>query len=337
MYDEELDKPAQPKAWNLCDDLGQIEYIFSDKTGTLTSNVMDFKRASIDGIIYGRSIDQKVPAATQKKERDEMIERFSQICSTKYFDKNAGFVDPSLPQHLIENGIQAGKIREFFSLLSVCHSVMIEKSEDDDPNKILYRAQSPDEAALVSAAKNVGFACLKRSENKVEVNILGESRIYTILNILEFNSDRKRMSVIMKRPEGEIILLCKGADSVIFERLSKANHEALLEDTAAHLQMFANEGKKMLNSGLRTLCLAFRVIDHIEYEEWATQYKVAQSQINDREKACDDLAEMIEKEMTLMGATAIEDKLQEGVPESIEILSKAGIKLWVLTVNLILN
>jgi phospholipid-translocating ATPase len=244
MYDEELDKGARPKSWNLCDDLGQIEYIFSDKTGTLTSNIMDFKRASIDGVVYGRQIDSEHQTPEHHtKDEELMMERFKTICSTKYFDKNPGFVDSNLPQHIIDNGVQASKIREFFSLLAVCHTVLVETADETDPNKIVYRAQSPDEAALVSAAKNVGFACLKRTENRVEIDLLGESRTYTILNVIEFNSDRKRMSVIMKRPEGGIVLLCKGADSVIYERLSKENDEDLLSDTSFHLQKFANEGQ----------------------------------------------------------------------------------------------
>jgi phospholipid-translocating ATPase len=134
------------------------------------------------------------------------------------------------------------KIREFFSLLAVCHTVLVEKPDESNPNQILYRAQSPDEAALVDAAKNVGFACLNRTDNKVEIDLMGTSRTYTILNIIEFNSDRKRMSVIVRRPEGDIILLTKGADSVIYQRLDKLISKDIMEITSIHLESFANEG-----------------------------------------------------------------------------------------------
>lgn len=224
----------------------------------------------------------------------------------------------------MEEGLnQASMIKAFFSMLAICHTVLVETSPE--PNKIVYRAQSPDEAALVSAAKNVGFTCLNRNENKVEIDVMGEFRTYTILNILEFNSDRKRMSAIVLRPEGDILLLCKGADSVIYDRLDVLASSSISEITSSHLKTFANEG-------LRTLCLAYKRVSKEEYEAWNAKYQKAQATIIKREEACDLVAEMIEKDLILLGATAIEDKLQEGVPESIALLAKAGIKLWVLTV-----
>lgn len=85
--------------------------------------------------------------------------------------------------------------------------------------------------------------------------------------------------------------------------------------------------------GLRTLCLGYRVIAPAEYKAWSMKYQEAQKEIVDRDIKLDEISELIEKDMVLMGATAIEDKLQEGVPECIATLSKAGIKIWVLTVS----
>ena len=121
--------------------------------------------------------------------------------------------------------------------------MLVEKPEGESQStNIAYRAQSPDEAALVNAAKNVGFVFLNRNENQIELELLGESRIYTVLNIMEFNSDRKRMSVIIQRPEGDIILMCKGADSVIYDRLDQVASQHIMAKTSAHLQSFANSG-----------------------------------------------------------------------------------------------
>ncbi|KAJ3301045.1 hypothetical protein HDV03_001469, partial [Kappamyces sp. JEL0829] len=331
MYDEEADQSVNPKAWNLCDDLGQIEYVFSDKTGTLTSNMMDFRKASIGGVIYGKWIDPSIPTGTEEKdkealfrERDLMISRLGLLFDTKFLDSNPGFIDSQLPLDLQGDDDQSKRIKGFFSVLAICHTVLVEKPNELNPYNIHYRAQSPDEAALVTAAKNVGFSCLQRNENRVDIDFMGTTRTYTILNIIEFNSDRKRMSVIALRPEGDIILMCKGADSVIYERLNIEESASVMNVTSAHLATFANEG-------LRTLCLAFRRISKEDYEEWNTKYRIAQAAIEDREKKCDEVADLIEKDLILIGATAIEDKLQEGVPESIALLAKAGIKLWVLT------
>jgi phospholipid-translocating ATPase len=336
MYDENLQSRCNPKAWNLCDDLGQIEYIFSDKTGTLTSNIMDFKKASINGIQYGKWKDPNSKSKVRSNsitspdiaviadEKLAMMSAMNNMFDTKYIDKDSGFVDVEIPRHIAQNEEQGKRIREFFSLLALCHTVLVE--ENEIPNDISYRAQSPDESALVNAAKNVGFACLHRSENKVELDIMGELRTYTVLNVMEFNSDRKRMSVIVERPEGDIVLLCKGADSVIYERLDVPASFKIMQTTSSHLEEFANDG-------LRTLCLSFKILDKAKYEKWNSEYRKASALIEHREAKCDALAEEIETEMILMGATAIEDKLQDGVPESISLLAKAGIKIWVLTVS----
>eukprot|EP00842_Homolaphlyctis_polyrhiza_P002742 jgi/Hompol1/3469/HPOL_003247-RA len=339
MYDPETGKHVQPQAWNLCDDLGQIEYIFSDKTGTLTSNTMEFRKASINGIMYGHigvsptastnlvddetNHDSGMSADRLKAEAAAMHKGMLKLFHAKYISANPCFIDAKIPLHLSESSMQARKLREFFSLLAICHTVLIEKQEKN-PDEIIYKAQSPDEAALVSAAKDTGFACLRRIENLVEIDVLGVNRIYTILNVIEFNSDRKRMSVIARRPEGEIVLMCKGADSVIYERLGRDNDQDLMDITSNHLALFANQG-------LRTLCLSYRIVPEDEYQSWAEKYTKAQALIENREAECDAVAEMIEHDLTLMGATAIEDKLQDGVPECIATLAKAGIKIWVLT------
>ncbi|KAJ3295872.1 hypothetical protein HDU79_008224 [Rhizoclosmatium sp. JEL0117] len=335
MYDPESDKYVSPRTWNLSDDLGQIEYIFSDKTGTLTCNMMEFRKCSINGIVYGGSFESsKNPDDTRpeleirRDHESKMKALLGDMFDTKYLAKHLAFVDTQLPVDLKQGGEQARKIREFFSLLAVCHTVLVEKPEADvNPNHIEYRAQSPDEAALVAAARDVGFAFLTRNDDVAEIDLMGEVRPYKILNILEFNSDRKRMSIIIKRLEGQIILLVKGADSVVYDRLAETtdpNETVVREATLKHLEAFANQG-------LRTLCLAYKIIPNYEYESWLEKYKTAQNSMQNREKKVDEAADLIEHGLTLMGATAIEDRLQDGVPETIGTLAKAGLKIWVLT------
>jgi phospholipid-transporting ATPase len=146
------------------------------------------------------------------------------------------------------------------------------------------------------------------------------------------------MSTIVRTPSGSIKLFCKGADTVIFERLAKA--QPYTEKTLIHLEVRSFSLPLSLTSvtltqltqdyateGLRTLCIAYRDIPEAEYRQWASIYEQAAATINGRADALDSAAELIEKDMFLLGATAIEDKLQDGVPDTIHTLQMAGIKV----------
>ncbi|GBB83626.1 hypothetical protein RclHR1_10320004 [Rhizophagus clarus] len=337
MYHEKLDYPCTPKTWNISDDLGQIEYIFSDKTGTLTQNVMEFRKCTINGIAYGLgetdttrgaklagNPDQKSDDVDLEAEKQLMLSEMAKLFDNQYISSNLTFIDSKIYQDLRAADRQAKAIQDFFSALALCHTVLVEHPDENNPFKIEYKAQSPDEAALVGCARDVGFAFLERYQDTLVIELMGQRKEFTLLNVLEFNSTRKRMSVILRPPEGGVVLLCKGADSVIYERLEKGRQTKLREDTLADLEIFANEG-------LRTLCIAYRVISDEEYNAWAKTYEEAASSIYDREEKIEQACEMIEHSLTLMGGTAIEDRLQEGVPECIATLAKAGIKIWVLT------
>ncbi|KAI8885265.1 phospholipid-translocating P-type ATPase [Backusella circina FSU 941] len=347
LYNERLDQPCIPKTWNIADDLGQIEYIFSDKTGTLTQNVMEFRRCTIHGVMYGlgeteasvgaklrdglTEMDDKGLLSIEES-REEMIRKQAELFDHKYINAESTFVDPQIIDDLSKQNKQAQQIVHFFSALALCHTVIPEQvNPESNPYLIDYKAQSPDEAALVDTARDLGFAFLGRTQDNVVVDIMGEQTTFKLLNVLEFNSTRKRMSVIVQSEvDNKIILLCKGADSVIFERLShfteklSADEAQVRETTREHLSIFANEG-------LRTLCIAYRILEEDEYNEWAKGYQVAFSSIENREERIELICEEIEQNFTLLGGTAIEDKLQEGVPETIALLAKAGIKIWVLT------
>ena len=151
---------------------------------------------------------------------------------------------------------------------------------------------------------------------------LGISEVYELLCILDFNNVRKRMSVIVKY-EGRIRLYCKGADNVIFERL-KPHQEEIRARTQEHLDKFASEG-------LRTLCLGVKDLTQQQFDDWKTEHHKAALAMENRDEKLDAVYNTIEKDLTLLGATAIEDKLQDGVAQTIANLQMAGIKLWVLT------
>nr|CAD1838278.1 unnamed protein product [Ananas comosus var. bracteatus] len=270
MYHEESDKPAHARTSNLTEELGQVDTILSDKTGTLTCNSMEFVKCSIAGTAYGRGITEVEKAMARRKG------------------------SPYGGNWIREP--HADVIEKFFRLLAICHTCIPEI--DEETRKITYEAESPDEAAFVIAARELGFEFYQRTQTTISLHefdpISGHvvERSYRLLNILEFSSARKRMSVIVRDEEGRLLLLSKGADSVMFERLAK-DGTGYEEATRKHINDYAD-------AGLRTLVLAYRELDE-------------------------------EEDLVLLGATAVEDKLQNGVPECIDKLAQAGIKLWVLT------
>ncbi|XP_073778311.1 phospholipid-transporting ATPase IA isoform X1 [Danio rerio] len=291
MLYEATNTPAMARTSNLNEELGQVKYIFSDKTGTLTCNVMQFKKCTIAGVAYGHS--------SQSTEE-------------------TGFNDPSLLENLQSNHPTAPVIMEFMTMMAICHTAVPERTD----NRITYQAASPDEGALVRAAQNLGFVFSGRTPDSVIVESLEAEEKYELLHVLEFTSTRKRMSVIMRTPAGKIRLYCKGADTVIYERL--ADSSRYKDITLKHLEQFATEG-------LRTLCFAVADISESSYQQWLEVYHRASTSLQNRALKMEESYELIEKNLQLLGATAIEDKLQDKVPETIETLMKADIKIWILT------
>ena len=346
MYYPNLDFPCTPKSWSISDDLGQIEYIFSDKTGTLTQNVMEFKKCTINGVSYGRAytealaglrkrlgIDVEAEAAHERQmiaqDKEDMIVKLRQVLKNTVYDDEITFVSSKFIDDLLGQSGEEQKEADyhFMLALALCHSVLTEQS-NKNPHKLVLKAQSPDEAALVGTARSLGFNFKGTTKKGFLVDEHGVTKEYQVLNTLEFNSTRKRMSTIIKipaEPEPKALLICKGADSIIYDRLSKTDNDPnLLESTARHLEEYATEG-------LRTLCIAERELTWSQYTEWNKRHQQAASSLEDREGKMEAVADSIERELVLLGGTAIEDRLQDGVPDAISLLADAGIKLWVLT------
>uniref|UniRef100_A0A8C7YFF2 ATPase phospholipid transporting 8A2 n=1 Tax=Oryzias sinensis TaxID=183150 RepID=A0A8C7YFF2_9TELE len=250
MYYSETDTAAMARTSNLNEELGQVKYLFSDKTGTLTCNIMHFKKCTIAGITYGHN-------------------------STE-------FDDPALIQNIEKNHPTSPQICEFLTMMAVCHTVVPERED----NQIIYQASSPDEGALVKGAKGLGFVFTARTPHSVIIEARGKEMTYELLNVLEFSSNRKRMSVVVRTPNGRLRLYCKGADNVIFERLHEASQYKEL--TIAHLEQFATEG-------LRTLCFAYVDLEEGTYQEWLKEYNSISIVIKDRAQKLEECYELLEK------------------------------------------
>lgn len=457
LYYEPMDKRIECRALNITEDLGQIEYIFSDKTGTLTENQMEFKTCTIGGTDYPHTPEydeddfsdtgsryslaniSRTSSVMENLKLEPGLEReISRMCLRSLNSVNLDLPDTSSPN--------SQRIQEFFLLMAICNTVVVthhahedlmddsgsilegnykgkNRSQDDldklsrtgDPpqkkpplinlpdtpvtrkgvlpplnprdigtpptgkrsnghanignvppitfsssydfernrdfvistpsegsiagssyisdgsQQSRYEAESPDELALVRAACTYGCRLVKRSIEKVRVWLPGEGEVeFEVLEVLQFDSTRKRMSVITRNPNNkELVMFTKGADTAVLGVL----HRKFKEDKDLH-RMVKETEKHILNyamQGLRTLCMAKKVLSRVEYEEWKVRFNEASAAMEDREEKILQVTCEIEKDLDLLGATGIEDKLQEGVPETIDKLRKAGIKVWVLT------
>jgi phospholipid-transporting ATPase len=323
---------AKVRSMNLCSELGQIKHLLTDKTGTLTRNEMKLKFCSIAGKIWGRI-------------------------------KSKQFMDPELRTEIkkTDDSVKAQTIMWFLRSIALSHTVMAvtknksgaenlcngEEKENIEglKNNIRYKAESPDEEALVEGASAMGFQFVGRTSKTISVRIpsvslrssnssnqslpaFGEDcesddddtslETYKILAMNRFNSTRKRMSVLLQPEKGNAVLLCKGADSTIFPRCKTKDQDIV----SKHVDQFSR-------MGLRTLVVAMREISSDELKIWLKEYNEALHSTQDRDARLERAAETIERDMTVLGASAIEDMLQDKVASCITDIRKAGIKIWV--------
>ncbi|VVC91181.1 unnamed protein product [Leptidea sinapis] len=250
MYHAETDTPALARTSNLNEELGMVRYVFSDKTGTLTCNQMEFSKCSIAEIIYTKP----APGVS---------------------------LEESLLYHNLREHPSAPDIREFLTMLAVCHTVIPERV-DSHTN---YHAASP-------ACSGDGRSVVRLGVRDPHAPERHHQRV----------GGGRRSSAVL-RAAREIKLYCKGADSVIYPRLAGGHDSRYARGTLAHLEHFANEG-------LRTLVFAVADVPEHFYQEWSNTYHKACISLHNREEKIDEAAMLIENNMRLLGATAIEDKLQ---------------------------
>ncbi|PPS08499.1 hypothetical protein GOBAR_AA12125 [Gossypium barbadense] len=330
MYCSNSGSRFQCRSLNINEDLGQIRYVFSDKTGTLTENKMEFRKASV----YGK--DYRSSNLTDDSLQDNSIT--DAAVRSRWKLKSEISVDSELMDLLHKDlaGDERIAAHLFFLTLAACNTVIPIVSQDassshgssdssGEVKAIDYQGESPDEQALVSAASAYGYTLHERTSGHIVIDINGDKLRLDVLGLHEFDSVRKRMSVVIRFPDNTVKVLVKGADSTMFSILADTEKvDQIRQATRSHLTEYSSEG-------LRTLVVAARDLTDAELEQWQCRYEDASTSLIDRAAKLRQTAALVECNLKLLGATAIEDKLQDGVPEAIESLRQAGIKVWVLT------
>lgn len=319
LYDPTSDTPAECHTSGASADLGQVQYILSDKTGTLTKNLMVVKQFSVAKKMYGEPL--VVPDHDGFKLNSSPSSRPSSGTGAT-FSGHTSFNSMSALREEDLSSLEESTLKlDFIRVLAYCHTAMLMPDERGEVNirndkdlENCLQAESPDEVALIlSIAQECGVLLVKKDDNEMEsvglhqfrsksgkINFSPRERV-ELLAVNEFDSDRKMMSVLIRSPNdnNRLMLLCKGADSSML-RSCNIELNPFTQICVSHIEAFAS-------TGLRTLVAGCRNVSEEEAVEWMKEYRDASNSIYQRNELLFKCAKKIEKNMKLVGAIGIED------------------------------
>lgn len=313
------------------EDLGRVEYLLSDKTGTLTQNDMELKKVHIGTVSYANDTMDEVVSYTRQgfgHPLDSDAAETSLITPSSAMNVSS----TSATRTRREIGL---RVRDLVLALAICHNVTPTMEEDQDGRPITsYQASSPDEIAIVRWTELVGLKLIHRDRASMTLQLTESGQVVVRVRILytfPFTSEGKRMGIVVKfstgdedndaeiREDSEIWFYQKGADTVMSNIVLPSDW--LDEETG-----------NMAREGLRTLVVGRKRLTPSQYNEFTNQYSQASLALHQRDTVMTEVVKsFLEKDIELLGITGVEDKLQRDVKTSLELLRNAGIKIWMLT------
>ncbi|KAF7376047.1 Phospholipid-transporting ATPase [Mycena sanguinolenta] len=290
----------------LPEELGRIEYLLSDKTGTLTQNEMEMRKLHMGTMSYGFD------------SMDEVAHQLAVAFGAEKTHRKTGSLATGAQLATRGRRDMSSRVRDVVLSLALCHNVTPVTNDD---GSVTYQASSPDEVAIVTWTQSIGLTLVFRDRARIELQTPSGERIaFDVLELFPFTSESKRMGIVVRDAHsGEITFLQKGAD-VVMAKIVQRN-DWLEEETA-----------NMAREGLRTLVMARRRLSAQAYAEFKERYHAASIKLEGRNEAMAQvIAECLEHDLELLGLTGVEDKLQDEVKSTLELLRNAGIKIWMLT------
>ncbi|KAL8943943.1 MAG: hypothetical protein Q9216_000755 [Gyalolechia sp. 2 TL-2023] len=318
------------------EELGRIEYLLSDKTGTLTQNEMELKKVHVGTVSYANEAMDEVTSHVQQgfvtSSASDALKPAQLVTPSSSYRTSVAANPTTRTRREI-----GSRVRDLVLALALCHNVTPTIEEENGESVTTYQASSPDEIAIVRWTEQVGLRLIHRDRKSITLQSVETSRVVVrvqILDIFPFTSEGKRMGIILQFLEkqdpadaadsardtsGEIWFYQKGADTVMTSIV--AMNDWLDEETA-----------NMAREGFRTLVVGRRKLSAQQYQIFSSKYKEASLSLQHRDaKMARVVKEHLESNLELLGVTGVEDKLQKDVKPSLELLRNAGIKIWMLT------